>query len=158
MASDKSIRLTWPGWWRLVRELRRRGGGFRESGAFLLGTADAAGGRVRDFVFYDDIDPQALSRGYVQLSGGALNKVWDRCAATGIEVLADVHTHPGSSGQSPSDREHPMISIRGHTALIIPNFARATFDLGGVGVYRHLGGRRWIVLPPPKPGWRGISF
>jgi hypothetical protein len=156
--ADDRVRIGWLRWWRLVRELRQRGGGERESGAFLLGRRWPGGGSVTDFVFYDDIDPGALSRGHVHLAGEALNQVWDRCAATGLEVLADVHTHPGGSGQSESDQAFPMIAIRGHTALIIPDFARSMFNLRGVGVYRHLGARKWISLPAPRPGWRGITF
>lgn len=159
MAPDgKRLRISWLSWWRLVRQLRRRGGNRRESGAFLLGRLDEQGGAICEFVFYDDIDPGALSRGYVHLAGTALNKVWQFCAETGLEVLADVHTHPGRANQSPSDQEHPMVAIRGHIALIIPDFARSTLNLSAVGVYRHLGARNWIVLSAPKPGWRGITI
>lgn len=159
MASrDDPLQLTWLRWWQLVRELRRRGDGVRESGAFLLGRRSSGRSAVLDFVFYDEIDPGALSRGHVHLSGEALNKVWDRCAVTGLEVLADVHTHPGGAGQSDSDQAYPMIALRDHTALIIPNFARSALNLRGVGVYRHLGARNWISLRPPRPSWRGISF
>ncbi len=159
MASDgKPLRITWLGWWRLVRQLRRRGGGRRESGAFLLGRWGEQGGAIREGVFYDDIDPGALSHGYVRLAGPALNMVWERCAETGLEVLADVHTHPGRADQSPSDQEHPMVAIRGHIAVIIPNFARSALNLRAVGVYRYLGARKWIVLPAPKPDWRGLTL
>lgn len=158
VSSVDSFRLSWLGWWRLVGQLRRRGRGIRESGAFLLGHRHSGPGVVTDFVFYDEIDPDALSRGHVHLSGQALGKVWDRCGVRGLEVLADVHTHPGSAGQSDSDRAYPMIAIKGHTALIIPAFARSATNLRGVGVYRHLGAGNWISLPSPKAGWRGITF
>jgi len=128
MASpDNRLRISWYKWWRLMRQLRLRGAGIRESGAFLLGSRTVTGGWVTDFVFYDDIDPYALAQGHVHLAGAALNRVWDRCSATGLEVIADVHTHPGSSGQSLSDQNHPMIAIRGHTALIVPCFESARY-------------------------------
>ena len=159
MASDgKRLRISWLSWWRLVRQLRRRGGGRRESGAFLIGRRDKQGGIICEFVFYDDVDPGALSRGHVHLAGSALNKVWERCAETGLEVLADVHTHPGRADQSTSDQEHPMVAIKGHIAVIIPNFARSALNLRAIGVYRHLGARKWIVLSAPIPGWRGLSL
>lgn len=159
MASpDDCLRISWYNWWRLVRQLRRRGAGVRESGAFLLGSRTNFCGWVTDFVFYDDIDPHALSQGHVHLAGTALNRVWDRCAATGLEVLADVHTHPGGSGQSLSDQNHPMIAIRGHTALIIPNFASSVLNLRGVGIHRHLGARKWISLQSPRACFRGLIF
>jgi hypothetical protein len=48
-----------------VRELERRTlGGRRESGAFLLGTVESGGTkRIRDFIFYDDVDLHALDTG-----------------------------------------------------------------------------------------------
>jgi len=159
MAPDGNrLRISWLSWWGLVRQLRRRGDGRRESGAFLLGRRDQQGGAICEFAFYDDIDPGALSLGYVHLAGAALNKVWERCAETGLEVLADVHTHPGRADQSQSDQEHPMVAIRGHIAVIIPDFARSTLNLHAVGVYRYLGARDWSVLPAPKPGWRGLTL
>ena len=155
---DDRLRLTWFGWWQLMRQLRHRGGGVRESGAFLLGRTSGLGGEITEFVFYDDIDPHALSQGHVHLAGAALNRVWDCCAASGLEVLADVHTHPSGSGQSHSDQRHPMIAIKGHTALIIPDFASSMRNLRGIGVYRHLGACNWISLLPPRAGVRGLTF
>ncbi|MDH2313309.1 hypothetical protein [Methylobacterium brachiatum] len=160
MASREPSDLTvsYPIWWRLFRELRRRGAGVRESGAFLLGERSTTGGRVRMIVFYDDIDPEALTTGIVRLSGHAMNAVWETCAAKNLEVLADVHTHPEGAGQSRSDQEHPMVATRGHVALIAPRLARSAFDLAGVGVYRYRGAKRWDVLPAPRFGWFGISI
>jgi hypothetical protein len=145
-------------WWHLLRELRRRGAGVRESGAFVLGRRNGATAKVSKFVFYDDIDPHALNSGIVRLSGHAMNAVWETCAQLGLEVLADVHTHPGDSGQSGSDKEHPMVSTAGHIALIVPNFARRVFDLAAVGHYRYQGGKRWAVFPAPRLGFFNVHF
>lgn len=145
-------------WWRLMRQLRARGAGVRESGAFLLGRRSGDTARTRLIAFYDDIDPGALRTGIVRLSGHAMNAVWDQCAREGVEVLADIHTHPAGSGQSSSDREHPMVAVRGHIALIVPNFARRTFDLAGVGHYRYQGAKRWAVMAPPRLGFLNLQF
>lgn len=145
-------------WWRLLRELRRRGAGVRESGAFVLGRRSSDVSVARALVFYDDVDPDALNTGIVRLSGHAMNVVWETCARSGLEVLADVHTHPESAGQSLSDKEHPMVATRGHVALIVPNLARRVFDLAGVGHYHYLGSKRWGVMPPPRLGLFHVSF
>jgi hypothetical protein len=152
------IACSYPLWWRLFRELRRRGGGVRESGAFLLGRRAGNVANVTDLAFYDDIDPAALATGIVRLSGHAMNVVWQRCSERGVEVVADIHTHPGGAGQSRSDRDHPMVSMRGHVALIAPRFARSAFDLRGIGVYRYAGSKAWLDLPSPRPGWTGIRI
>lgn len=145
-------------WWRLIRELRRRGRGRTESGAFILGHRAGQIARARSLVFYDDIDPDALKTGIVRLSGHAMNSVWETCARDGLEVLADVHTHPAGSGQSGSDRNYPMVATRGHIALIVPNLARSVIDLGGVGQYRYEGSKRWTVSPSPRLGFFSIRL
>jgi hypothetical protein len=44
--------------------------GRRESGAFLLGERhDGACHVIREFVFYDDIDPHSLDKGIVHFNG-----------------------------------------------------------------------------------------
>lgn len=160
MALDSATHITCPYilWWRLFRELRARGAGVRESGAFLLGRRDAGHCTVRALVFYDDVDPDALKSGIVRLSGHAMNKVWQICSDRKLEVLADIHTHPGGAGQSGSDREHPMVSMRGHVALIAPDLARSALRLSGIGVYRYVGSKRWDDLPAPRLGWFGVKI
>ena len=146
---------TWVG---LYRGLWRRGRGVRESGAFLLGQRGQGTATVRQIVYYDDLDPDALKTGIVRLSGSALGPLWALCTERGLEVLADVHTHPGGSGQSESDRAHPMVAIRGHISLIVPNFARNAFDLAGVGHYRFEGNKRWYDACAPRLRFLSIHF
>jgi proteasome lid subunit RPN8/RPN11 len=138
-------RLTWR---RLLRDLRDRGNGVRESGAFLLGHEDKRGRRrITDYLLYDDLDPHALDTGIIHLDGSHFGKLWDLCAERKVIVVADVHTHPGGSGQSSSDRAHPIIARAGHIALIVPNFAAAPVDLTAIGIYRYGGGGRWNTIP-----------
>jgi proteasome lid subunit RPN8/RPN11 len=125
-----------------VLELRRRSGGRRESGAFLLGSKGPTR-KIEEFVFYDDIDPGALSTGMVVIDGRALGGLWSHCRATGREVVADVHVHPGSYQQSDSDRSNPIMAELGHIAIILPHYARQATTPGGIGVYQYLGSRRW---------------
>ncbi len=131
------------GVWRTgVAELRRRAGGWRESGAFLLGSKGKAR-QIEEFVFYDDIDPNALSTGIVKIDGRRLGDLWAHCRKTGRTVVADVHVHPGVCRQSESDRANPIMAEVDHIAIILPDFAaRATYP-GGIGVYEYLGSRRW---------------
>lgn len=129
--------------WRLgVAELKRRSGGRRESGAFLLGTQRGVR-RIQEFVFYDDVDPNALRTGYVKIDGRRLGDLWAHCRNTGHTVVADIHVHPGNFQQSESDRANPIIAEVDHLAIILPYFAsRATLP-GEIGVYEYLGSRQW---------------
>ena len=125
-----------------MAELRERAGGYRESGAFLIGTKGKFR-QINKFIFYDDIDPSALSSGIVIIDGRKLGALWDHCRATQQEVVADVHVHPGGYGQSGSDRANPIIAEIGHKAVIIPDYARRGTMPGQIGVYEYLGSRRW---------------
>jgi hypothetical protein len=128
-------------WRRLFTELRRRSGGHRESGAFLLGGKR----KVSKVIYYDDIDPHALDTGIVKINGGAFVLLWDFCAQHGLRVLADVHTHPTEwTGQSYSDRTNPVVAQAGHIAIILPHFASAKRpSLRGAGMYEYLGDHQW---------------
>jgi proteasome lid subunit RPN8/RPN11 len=133
-------RSLWDG---LIAELADRGQGRRESGAFLLGRVDGELTRLVDAIYYDDLDPHCLTGG-ISLASWAYGPLWQICEQIGLGVVADVHTHPGSSvGQSSIDRAHPMISMAGHVALIIPNFARGVITPRDVGVHDYLGEGRW---------------
>jgi proteasome lid subunit RPN8/RPN11 len=130
-------------WFKLTRELHRRGANEQESGAFLLS-------RERDtevvrFVCYDDLDPYCLDSGIVRFDGAGYVKLWQICQKEKLHVVADVHTHPGKwTDQSELDKTHPMIPQKGHTALIVPRFARGSrFGLRGVGIFEYLGDGEW---------------
>jgi proteasome lid subunit RPN8/RPN11 len=130
-------------WRDLIADLRARGAGRRESGAFLL--ASPASDRIAAHVCYDDLDPSALDTGIIVFHGSGYAHLWQLCEARQLRVVADVHTHPGDwTEQSYADATHPMVGTPGHVALIVPNFARGNSgSLRGVGVYRYLGNHQW---------------
>lgn len=130
-------------WEELLQGLRARGGGVRESGAFLLGTGEAAERSVTRFVLYDDLDPDCLNEGYVRFDGRYYGQLWEFCGRDAVSVVADVHTHPYGPGQSHSDKTHPMVCIPGHIALIVPNYAQGPVSATDIGVYVYRGRHRW---------------
>ncbi len=138
--------LTMPFWrWAgIVRQLRDRGRGERESGAFLLGQLHDGRGRIQRAVYYDQIDPHALDHGYVWIRTG-FEVLYEICRRERMRIIADVHTHPGASThQSDLDMRNPMSLRRGHLALIMPHFAQAPWwELDGIGLYEYLGDYQW---------------
>jgi hypothetical protein len=143
-----NLRIPWFVWWSLIRELKRRGGGRRESGAFLLGRSGTR--QVTHFICYDDLDPTTLDTGIIVFHGEGFVPLWDFCRTRKMRVLADVHTHANEwTGQSDSDRAHPMIAQSGHIALIVPYLAQRRFQsLAGVGIYEYCGEHRWNAWGP----------
>jgi hypothetical protein len=140
-----------------VVELRKRAGGNRESGAFLLGSKGKTR-RIEEFVFYDDIDPNSLKSGIVLIDGRRLGDLWSHCRRTGYEVVADVHVHRGAYHQSKSDQANPIMAEIGHIAIIFPHYAMRAMQPGGIGVFEYLGNRRWRDRSRERPsplhvGW-----
>lgn len=133
-----------PGVWSaLMADLHRRGGGWRESGAFLLRQATETTLVVQGWLPYDELDPNSLKYTYVRLETYAFSRLWDICAELKLEVVADVHTHPLGPHQSLSDRANPMISLSGHIALIVPSFARGKVKPSDVSFNVYKGGGVW---------------
>lgn len=144
-----TIRMPTLLWRRVIADLRRRGNGWRESGAFLLGHQLPDEAHVSAYVCYDDIDPQAYRSGAIAFHASGYAALWQRCREKNTRVLADVHTHPGASvAQSDLDQRHPMLPLAGHTALIVPHFAQTPWwTLRSVGVHEYLGEFRWRAHP-----------
>jgi hypothetical protein len=146
LAPDHRLSCSSGLWRQLLHDLRARGGGRRESGAFLLGSKDGDRRHITDYVLYDDLDPHSLETGIVTFDGRHYGKLWAICRERRASVVADVHVHPGLSHQSQSDREYPMLSVAGHLSLIIPHFARNPVRREEIGIYRYRHDGGWDAI------------
>jgi hypothetical protein len=146
-ASDEgpALQIRRRAWSQLIAELALRGGGHRESGAFLLGRRRGRRPRVTHVVYFDDLEPGSLN-GAVHLTTSAYSELWAMCRDLAVEVLGDIHTHPGDMiGQSHIDEDNPLVAQAGHIALIVPHYARGTIDLRRTGVYEYRGDAGWTT-------------
>jgi len=131
----------------LVADLARSGAGVVESGAFLLGTLDSDERHVTGYLPYEAVASQSRRRpAYVAFTAEEMARAWDYCYRSKVQVVADVHTHPAGPMQSLSDRAHPIVSLAGHVALIVPHFALHNPQPADLGVHQFLGGGRWRSL------------
>jgi hypothetical protein len=140
---EPTLRLSRSLWTDVTRELHRRTKGSHESGAFLLGGRSGGERTATAVIYYDDLDPRAYDTGVCVLEADAFGRLWDRCTALALSVVADAHVHLFGAGQSRADRENPMIARPGHLALILPDMAEAPVRLSSVGFYEYLGDHRW---------------
>ena len=149
--SQTVIRVPLLLWAALVVDLARRGGGERESGAFVLGRRKDSSCKASSYLCYDDLDPTSLTGG-VDFHASGYAALWEHCRKHSLEVLFDTHTHPGNDvRQSDIDRMHPMIPQVGHLAVILPRYGRASrWSLREVGIYEYRGNFRWDTLGPNK--------
>jgi proteasome lid subunit RPN8/RPN11 len=131
----------------LIHDLAASGQGVKESGAFLLGTNDGRIRKVSSYLMYETIAPvSSREHDYVALTAQEMAAAWDHCSRVGLEVVADVHTHPLGPAQSLSDRAHPMVSVAGHVALIVPQFAMRDPTPAELGVHVFHGDSRWTSM------------
>lgn len=144
-------------WKRALRELRHRGQGRRESGGFFLGKIHDGRRYASEFLPYDAIDPGAL-QGIIVFDASKMDVVWSHCEAKGIQVVADVHTHPGGYGQSGIDQDNPMIPQRGHLALIVPNYADRLYEPGELGMYEFRGREGWRDHTPTGSAFMRLGW
>jgi proteasome lid subunit RPN8/RPN11 len=84
------------------------------------------------------------------IDGETYGKLWKYCREERLEVIGDIHTHPGLGLQSLTDKRNPMIGNPGHIAIIVPDFAEGEVELRELGIYEYLGNHRWKT-------WSGIS-
>jgi proteasome lid subunit RPN8/RPN11 len=141
-------------WKTMVRQLEIRGGGVRESGAFLLGRPRRRHPLVTHVVYFDDLEPGSLN-GAVHLTLVAYSRLWALCSELGVEVLGDVHTHPGDIvAQSKIDQDNPLVARAGHIALIVPRFAKGRIKPADVAAYEYLGDDGWRNRPGGVRHWR----
>jgi len=131
----------------LISDLAKSGRGVKESGAFLLGSIDADRRCVTSYLMYDKVAPQSSRQhAYVAFTAEEMARAWEHCYAVGLQVVADVHTHPFGPAQSASDRAHPIVSVAGHVALIVPNFAERSSEPWDLGVHVFGGCGKWRSL------------
>jgi hypothetical protein len=136
-------------WTGLTQGLHRRTEGVHESGAFLLGQRNGGERAAIVAIYYDELDAHAYDSGVCVLEAGAFGRLWDRCTALALSVVADAHVHPMGAGQSRADRENPMIARPGHLALILPDMAEPPVRLPSIGLYEYLGDHRWRAHSGP---------
>lgn len=128
----------------LIADLAKSGRGIKEAGAFLLGHAGDQSRRVSSYLMYDVVAVESSRKhAHVAFTAEEMAHAWEHCYATGLQVVADVHTHPLGPGQSVTDRAHPIVSVAGHVALIVPYFAMRAPRPVDLGVHVFEGTGRW---------------
>ena len=110
---------------------------------FLLAGPGEGIPKVVRSAYFDDLDPKCLV-GNIHIRASGFSKLWDLCDVENLRVVADIHTHPGTSvAQSSIDQANPMIAREGHLALIVPHYGTRPVQASEVGVHEYRGDRGW---------------
>ncbi len=81
-----------------------------------------------------------------------------------LQVVAQLHTHPGSAFHSDGDVDGARIRFPGYVSIVLPNYGRLLPALEGAAIYiweaerawRQLGNEDLIIIPGAGP-WTGSN-
>lgn len=59
-------------------------------------------------------------------------------------IMAQVHSHPGRAYHSGTDDDYAVATTVGCLSIVVPDFARAPFDISRLAIYRLDARARWI--------------
>ena len=65
----------------------------------------------------------------------------------GLEIVAQLHSHPGSAYHSDTDDSFPVATTVGCLSVVVPNFAVEPFAVSSCAVYRLMPSGQWAEVP-----------
>lgn len=68
----------------------------------------------------------------------------------GLQLVAQIHTHPDEAFHSDTDNAIPIVAKSGGLSLVIPNFARGPAELSNYAVYRLGASGSWDHVSPDE--------
>lgn len=121
----------------------RRG---HEGIAYVLGQTD---GTVT--LAISAVRPEATTtRGSFFVSALAMARVVRAATRTGLQVVGQVHTHPGEAYHSDGDVEGARIIYRGFVSVVLPDYGRRLPTLDEAAVYMFWGEGGFVTIPPDR--------
>jgi proteasome lid subunit RPN8/RPN11 len=89
------------------------------------------------------------TRGSFHVDAAAMQQVVEAANAHGLQVVGQLHTHPGEAFHSEGDIAGALIRFGGFVSIVLPDFGRHLPDLKGAALYMFSGAeRRWVELEP----------
>jgi hypothetical protein len=64
-----------------------------------------------------------------------------------LRLIAQIHSHPGRAYHSDTDDAYAVATTVGCISIVVPDFARRSFDLNRVATYRLAADGLWEELP-----------
>lgn len=79
----------------------------------------------------------------VRTDSAAIHQVNALLYKNALELVAQVHSHPGEAYHSELDNAIPLVTTAGGLSLVVPDFARGPADLSTYAAYRLTVEGRW---------------
>jgi proteasome lid subunit RPN8/RPN11 len=83
----------------------------------------------------------------VSISGEDLFRMNVRLHENNLQLIAQIHSHPGSAYHSETDDDLAVMTQLGGLSIVVPDFAQGDFQLERVAIYRRADDG-WMELAP----------
>ena len=78
--------------------------------------------------------------------GDELHRISLELFDTGMQLVAQVHSHPGEAYHSDTDDAYPIVTVLGGVSVVVPNFATGGLNFNEWAVYRFMHKTGWTAL------------
>ena len=112
---------------------------------YLLGQSDGT-----TTVALATIRPEAqVTRGSFVVGAPAMAKVVRAAVDHGLQVVGQVHTHPGEAYHSDGDIDGARIAFTGYVSIVLPDYGRHLPTLTRAAAYFYRAGKGFVALDTP---------
>jgi proteasome lid subunit RPN8/RPN11 len=116
-----------------------------EAVVYLLGQTDG-----ETTVIVAAVSPRAKTTwGSFRVDATAMARVVRAAADHGLQVVGQLHTHPGGAYHSDGDQDGARIVYAGYVSIVVPDYGRRLPTMEGAAVFFFRGGTGFIQLDPP---------
>lgn len=114
-----------------------------EGVCYLLGRADGSTTTI-----CAAIRPEAVTTpGSFHVDSVAMATVVRAAARRHLQVIGQLHTHPGAAYHSEGDERGARIRYKGYISIVLPNYGRHLPDLRGAAVFVYEPGAGFMPVP-----------
>lgn len=115
-----------------------------EGVAYLIGQSDGT-----TTLAVAAIRPAAVTtKGSFRVPAPAMARVVRAAVDQGLQVIGQVHTHPGDAYHSDGDDDGARIAFTGFVSIVLPDYGRRLPELTGAAAYFFKAGERFVALDP----------
>ena len=87
----------------------------------------------------------ATTRGSFRVEATAMRPVVEAAGRNGLQVVGQLHTHPGQAFHSDGDEEGAHIRFAGFVSIVLPEYGTRLPDFGGAAIYMYSTAERRFV-------------
>jgi len=110
--------------------------------AYLLGQTDGT-----NTLAVAAVRPDAkTSRGSFAMGSPAMARVVRTAIDRGLQLVGQVHTHPGQAYHSDGDEDGARIAYTGYVSIVLPDYGRRLPGLDGAATYMFRAGSGFLEL------------